>query len=147
MPLLPAEDITSTIMHQFEHSCRNYFIHKKVLANDQVSLIIGGLLKFHVNYWISENHDSITAPYFDVFMGEFCVSYLAKDWEEGTLHKLLSMTQANMSFWDFSTEIQFKNSLLHGTTSHLPNNKLCHQINTGMEVMLSKKYLPKRKTK
>ena len=40
-----------------------------------------------------------------------------------------------------------KNSLLHGTNSHLPDNKLCHQINARMEVRLSKKVSSKKLNK
>jgi hypothetical protein len=72
-------------------------------------------------------------------MIEFCTNYLVEDWEEDMLHEILSMTQDNASFWDFTVAIQNKNSLLQGTTSHLEDDKLCHQINAGKEVRLSKK--------
>jgi hypothetical protein len=48
------------------------------------------------------------------------------------------MTQGNASFWDFAVAIQNKNSLLPSMTSHLEDDKLCHQIKAGMEVHLSK---------
>jgi hypothetical protein len=34
VPILTAGDITPAIMHQFKHGCKNYFIHKKIIAND-----------------------------------------------------------------------------------------------------------------
>ena len=80
-------------------------------------------------------------------MVEFCVNYLAEDWEEDTLREILSMTQGNSSFWDFAVAIQNKNSLLCGTTLHLVNDKLHHQISTGMEVHLSKKVSSKKLNK
>src|SRR6202042_3888553 len=49
------------------------------------------------------------------------------------------MMQGLASFWDFAVTIQSKNSLLHDTTSHLPNDKLHQQIRAGMELRLSKK--------
>jgi len=99
-------DITPAMMHQFEHSCKNYFIHKKILTNDQVSLIIGGFLNIYVNDWIS-NCDYISALSFDVFIVEFHANFISEDWEEDTLCKLLSMAQGS-SFWDFAVAIQSK---------------------------------------
>ena len=49
------------------------------------------------------------------------------------------MTQGTSSFWDYAVAIQSKNSLLRGTVSQLPDDKLRHQLVAGMEVRLSKK--------
>ncbi|KIM78087.1 hypothetical protein PILCRDRAFT_11524 [Piloderma croceum F 1598] len=148
VPILTAGNISPAVMHQFKHSCRNYFIHKKIIADDQVSLIIGGILDSRVSDWISTKHDHLIALSFNVFMIIFHTYYLAEDWEEDTLCDLLSMTQgANTSFWDFAVAVQNKNSLLHGTTSHLPDNNLHHQINASMEDRLSKKLSSKKVNK
>ena len=37
VPVLTAGDISPATMCQFEHACMNYFIHKKVIVDDQVS--------------------------------------------------------------------------------------------------------------
>ncbi|KIM86037.1 hypothetical protein PILCRDRAFT_5110 [Piloderma croceum F 1598] len=148
VPILSAGDISPAVMRQFEDSCRNYFIHKKIIADDQVSLIIGGILDSHVSDWISTKRNHLIALSFDTFMIDFCTNYLTEDWEEDTLCDLLSMTQGNTtSFWDFVVAVQNKNSLLCGTTSHLPDDKLRHQINAGMEVRLSKKVSSKKLNK
>jgi hypothetical protein len=65
--------------------------------------------------------------------------YLTEDWEEDTLHELLSMTQGASSFWDYTIAMQSKNAPLCGTVSHLPDDKLRHQLGAGMEIHLSKK--------
>ena len=139
VPILSPGDISPSIMRQFEHGCKNYFIHKKIVADNQVSLIIGGLLNDRVSDWISADRDRIVALSFSAFMTEFRQNYLAEDWEEDTLRKLLSMSQGNSTFWDYAVAVQSKNSLLRGTTSHLPDDKLRHQLGAGMEVRLSKK--------
>src|ERR1700683_4469026 len=126
-------------MCQFKHGCKNYFIHKKIVTDNQVSLIISGLLNDCVANWISAKHDHIIALSFDMFMMEFRQNYLVEDWEEDTLHELLSMSQGSSTFWDYAVAVQSKNSLLHGMTSHLPDDKLRHQLGAGMEVRLSKK--------
>jgi hypothetical protein len=126
-------------MRQFEHSCCNYFIHKKIIANDQVSLVIGGILDDCINGWLMADRDRLVALSFDAFMTEFHTNYLAEDWEEDTLHELLSMTQGASTFWDYAVALQSKNSLLRGTISELPDDKLRQQLGAGMEVRLSKK--------
>src|SRR5258705_5202554 len=93
----------------------------------------------HIGNWISGDCDCLIPLSFDAFMVKFCTNYLAEDWEEDTHHELLSMTQGNSSFWDFAVTIQNKNSLLHGSTLHLTDDKLHHQIRAGMEVHLLKK--------
>ena len=137
--ILSPGDISPSVMRTFEHGCRNFFVHKKIVADDQVSLIISGIVDSRIGDWISAERDRLIALSFDAFMVEFRTNYLAEDWEEDTLCELLSMTQGIASFWDFAVAIQSKNSLLRDTTSHLPNDKLRQQIGAGMELRLSKK--------
>jgi len=139
VPILTAGDISSAVMRQFKHVYLNYFVHKKVVPDDQVSLIIRGLLDNHVTDWIGSDCERIVTLPFITFMVEFRENYLTEDWEEDMLRELLSMTQGTSSFWDYAVAIQSKNSLLRGTTSHLPDDKLHHQLGAGMEVRLSKK--------
>ena len=134
VPILTAGDISPAVMCQFEHACLNYFIHKKIVADDQVPIILGSLLDHHVTDWISADRDRIVALPFVAFMIEFKTNYLAEDWEEDTLCELLSMTQGGSTFWDYAVAIQANNSLLQGTTSHLPDDKLQHQLAASMEV-------------
>jgi hypothetical protein len=102
-------------------------------------LIIGGILDNRVTDWIIAERECLIALSFDVFMTDFRQNYLAEDWEEDTLCELLSMSQGTNSFWDYTVAVQSKNALLRGTTSHLPDDKLRHQIGAGMEVRLLKK--------
>ena len=139
VPILSAGDISPQVMRQFEHGCMNFFIHKKVIPDDQVLLIIDGIMDSHVNDWIISDRDRLVALPFSMFMSKFCLNYLTEDWEEDTLHELLSMTQGTSLFWDYAITIQSKNSLLQGTISHMPNDKLCHQLGANVEIRLFKK--------
>ena len=85
VPILAASDISPAVMCQFEHACLNYFIHKKVVPDDQVSLIVGGLLDNRVTDWIGSDCERIVTLPFITFMVEFRENYLAEDWEEDTL--------------------------------------------------------------
>jgi hypothetical protein len=64
-------DISPSVMRQFEHGCKNYFIHKKIITDDQVVLIIGGIQDSRVGDWISGERDCLIALSFDDFMIEF----------------------------------------------------------------------------
>ena len=49
------------------------------------------------------------------------------------------MTQGSGTFWDYTIKLQPKNSLLHSMVSHLPDDKLRHQLGAGIKTRLSKK--------
>jgi hypothetical protein len=147
VPILTLGDISLAVRCQFKHACKNYFVHKKIMAGDHVTLILGGILDDHVGNWISAECDHLVALSFDAFMVDLHLNYLSEDWEEHTLCELLSMTQGASTFWDYAVAIQSKNSLLHGTPSHLPDNKLHQQIRAGMEVRLSNKILVEKVNK
>jgi hypothetical protein len=66
-------------------------------------------------------------------------AFLDKEWEDSTRREVLSMTQGQDSFWNFSIRIQAKNFLLKGTNSHLDNVKLRQQIEARLDDRLSKK--------
>ena len=105
------------------HSCQNYFIHKKILADDQVSLIIGGLLSRHINDWISANHDQIITISFDVFMVDFHANYLAKDWEEGMV--VISSAFVRGSWTWTTTLLGFSHALVGKERSVLAQRQGC----------------------
>ena len=139
VPVLTAGDITPATMRQYENACNNYFVHKKIPGDDQVSMIVGGLLDTRVADWIDADRVRIVDLSFADFMDEFRHAYLEEDWEEDTRRDVLGMSQGSDSFWDYAVSLQSKNSLLHGTTSHLSDEQLRHQLGAGMELRLSKK--------
>jgi hypothetical protein len=57
------------------------------------------------------------------------------------------MTQGSSFFSDFTISVQSKNSLLSGTTSHLEEDKLHHQLEVKMEEGLSKRCVTKKVNK
>jgi hypothetical protein len=123
-------------MRQYENACNNYFVHKKIPGNDQVPMIVGGLLDTHMADWIDSDRIRIVELSFVDFMAEFRTGYLDED---DAQCEVLGMSQGASTFWDYAVLLQAKNSLLRGTASHLTNEQLCHQLGAGMEVRLSKK--------
>jgi len=127
------------VMRMYKNTCRNYFVHKKIPGDDQVAMIVGGLLDSRIADWINSDCAHIIKLSFANFMVEFRTAYLNGDWEEDTCCEVLGMTQGSSIFWDYTVSLQAKNSLLCGTVSHLPDDKLRHQLGADMEVRLSKK--------
>jgi len=70
-------------------------------------------------------------------MAEFKAAYLPKGWEDIMRIKLLQLNQMNESFWDYSVAIQYKNSLLLTTDSHMTDKQLHHHIKSGMQPKLA----------
>ena len=126
-------------MHQYKNSFHNYFVHKKIPSDDQVPMIVGRLLDTHVANWINTNCVHIVDLSFTNFMTEFKTGYLDEGWEEDTHHNVLGMSQGMDSFWNYAVTLQAKNFLLHGTTSHLLDEQVCHQLGASMELRLLKK--------
>jgi hypothetical protein len=110
-------------------------------------MIAAGLKDMHIRDWFAADRAHICALTFSDFMQEFRHNYLDDDWEETTRHELFSMTQGSSVFWDFAISVQSKNSLLSGTTSHLKEDKLHHQLEAAMEECLSKRCVTEKANK
>ena len=67
-------------------------------------------------------------------------NWLNNNWEAIMCIQLLHMVQGcDQLFQDYMVALLMQNSLLMGTTSHLSNEKLCHQLEAGLELHLSQK--------
>src|SRR6202020_2479844 len=80
VPILTPGDISPVVMCQFEHACNNYFVHKKIIADDQVTLILSGILDNCIGNWISADCDHLVVlsfDMFDAFMVDFHLNYLS----------------------------------------------------------------------
>lgn len=137
VPLLLPGDISPTVMRNYEHACYGYFDTKDIAADKQVRKVIAGLRDPRIQDWVGINRDRLLQLEFGVFIAEFKAAYLPKDWEEITRIELLQLTQGNDNFWDFSVQVQTKNSLLINTPSHLNDEQLRHRMESGMNPKLA----------
>jgi hypothetical protein len=90
--MLHTGNISPTVMHDFEESCRGYFENKEVDKDKQVCKILVRLKNTRVKDWISSDRACILTLSFDAFMTEFHVPYLDRHWEEVIYQELGSMT-------------------------------------------------------
>jgi hypothetical protein len=137
VPLLQPGDITPAVMRAYEQACYGYFDTKDIVEDKQVQKVLAGLHDPCIQDWVSINRDHLLALDPAAFMTEFRAGYLPKDWEETTRIELLQMVQGTNTFWDFSVQVQTKNSILVGTPSHLTNEQLCHRMESGMNAKLA----------
>ena len=138
-PMLFSGDITPKVMREFEDACFGYFENKEIAADKQVRKILAGLKDDRVKEWLSVDRDRVCNLTFAEFMVEFRASYLPKNWEQDACAEVLSLTQGNQTFWDFTISLQSKNTLLHRyyVFSTLPKDKLHHQMEANMEKAVS----------
>jgi hypothetical protein len=136
VPLLPG-DISPAVMCKYEYACLGYFDTKDIVPEKQVRKILVGLWDTCVQDWVSINHERLLALTFAAFMAEFKSLYLPKDWEEITRIELLQMNQGNEMFWNFTVQVQTKNSILIDSPSHLDNDQLRNRIEAGMNSRLA----------
>jgi hypothetical protein len=76
---------------------------------------------------------------FKEFMSELHSLYLPPDWEEDLRHAFMGSSMESGTFWDYASKVQNQNILLTNTNSHLPDDKLRHQLEVGMTDKLARK--------
>lgn len=132
-------DLNAAVMRDYVECCEGYFDNKDVPAEKQVRKIIAGIKDSRYRDWISTDRPRIQSLTFPVFIAEFKKNYLNDKWESETRRELLAMMQGTKTFWDYAIAVQAKNSLLVGVELHLPEDKLRHRLEAGMEERLAKK--------
>ena len=126
--------------HQYDNSCNRYFDMKDIPEDKQVHKVIAGICDQRMKDHISTNRTRIIALTFPQFLQELKDNWLDKNWEAITWIQLLRMVQGrDQPFRDYMVALLAQNSLLMGTTSHLSNAKLHHQLEVGLELCLSQK--------
>jgi len=136
VPLLLPGNVTPGVMRAYEHACLGYFDTKDIAVDKQVRKVLPGLRDNRIMDWVTVHRERLIKLTFPKFMEEFKVAYLPKDWEDITHIELLQLNQNSSTFWDFSVAVQYKNSLLASTPSHMTEDQL-HRIESGMNPKLA----------
>ena len=139
-PIMGEGDLNAKNIRQYDDYCNGYFDVKDIPADKQVRKVIAGIHDQWIKDHISTNHPCIITLMFPEFIKELKDNWLDKNWEAVMQVQLLRMVQnRNQSFHDYLVSLLVQNSLLMGTTSHLSNAKLHHQLEAGLELRLSQK--------
>lgn len=142
-PTLSEGTITAEALRRFDSAAKNYFSSKEIPIENQVRKILGAFREPRIQQWIDANRDRLEVLEFSAFMKDFRTEFLPGDWEEDTRRNLLSIGIGNVNekdaFMKMARRIQYVNSLLEGTDSYLPDDKLRYQIEAGMDDFLAKR--------
>ena len=139
-PIMGEGDLNTKNAHQYDDYCNCYFDVKDIPEDKQVHKVIAGICDQQMKDHISTNHAHIITLTFPKFLKELRDNWLNKNWEATMRVQLLHMVQGqDQPFRDYVITLLAQNSLLMGTTSHLSNAKLHHQLEAGLELHLSQK--------
>jgi hypothetical protein len=136
-PQLSNGETAPKAVKDFENHCLNYFVNAKGGIKDhlKVSRILGCFENNLVNDWISVNRDRFITLTFIDFMAEFQTCWLPHDWEQTIQSKILSacLYPKKQKFEDWASLIQSLNVSLRGTPSHLDDERICLQLEAGLD--------------
>jgi hypothetical protein len=129
---LTAGKVTPKILRDFEDGCETYFFHKKVKDDEQVQAIVLGIKDHRISDWYRAGKAVIVAMTFSAFMAAVHIKLLKDGWEYTLQKEILSSTQGTTPFDDWQNNIGSSNSLLVGTTYHVPEATIRAHLTANM---------------
>ena len=111
---------------------KSYFFHKEIAPDKQVLAIIMGIKDHRVKDWYHTNKAIVTTLTFNNFMTQLHTPLLKEGWRNTLQSNILSTTQGKKPFDDWQNSLGTQNSLLLGSTSHIPEQQLCNHLNANM---------------
>jgi predicted aspartyl protease len=119
-PFLTLGEVTHEALRSWEMGCSQFFMHKSIPEEDMVKKIAWGMQDPQIQDWYLTNQDEIDAMTFKEYMAEVRNMWLPVGWADIVRRKMLASTQGQRPFSEWAIEVQSQNTLLRGTTLHLP---------------------------
>ena len=91
-----------------------------------------GIKDHWVKDWYHINKAVVAALTLDDFMTQLHACLLKEGWRNTLQSNILSTTQGKKPFNDWQNSLGAQNSLLLGSTSHIPEQQLCNHLNANM---------------
>ncbi|KAG1856950.1 hypothetical protein C8R48DRAFT_607803, partial [Suillus tomentosus] len=110
-PKLLAGELTPEVARDWDNVCSTYFMHKEVVAADQVKMVAFGMLDPRLHTW---------------YLSQY--SWLESHWDTKLRKKVLGSQQGSRPFYEWALELQNQNALLYGNTAHLSDVQLRNQM-------------------
>lgn len=132
-------DLTAENSKQWADGCQDYFENKDIAANKQVRKVLGSLKDPRICEWANTDRSRVQALTFEKFMDELRAEFLDEDWEGKTRAEVLAVCQNGHPFRDFFRLLNAKNALLANTPSHFDDAKMQHQLEAGMDKVLTER--------
>ncbi|KAG2337937.1 hypothetical protein BDR05DRAFT_952292 [Suillus weaverae] len=103
-------------------------MHKGIDTDDQVKMIVFGMLDPHLHTWYLAQRAILDAGMFDAYMTALKDAWLGTHWDTKLCRKVLGLQQGNHAFYEWALELQNQNTLLYGNTAHLSDAQLRNQL-------------------
>jgi hypothetical protein len=120
--------------------CTQYFNLKSVPDDEMVKKVAWGMQDPRIHDWYLTNQEEIDAMPFKVYMMLVRSVWLPLGWADAVRRKMLSSMQGQRPFNEWAIDMQSQNTLLHGTTSHLPDANILYHLESHMNAELAADY-------
>ena len=135
-PILTAGVPTPAVLLEFEDACEDFFSNAKGGVTDElkVTRILPSFKDPIIRGWISSDRAHLSKLTFKVFMENLRTKFLAKEWEDELLSKILrDRLRPNQDFSSWATLLQQQNCILRNTSSQLDEKRLREQISIAVD--------------
>ncbi|KAG2056162.1 hypothetical protein BDR06DRAFT_1006279 [Suillus hirtellus] len=139
-PFLTPGEVMSNVLWSWKMGCAQFFMHKGVQEADMVKKIAWGMQDPCIQDWYLTNQEEIDAMSFKEYMMEQCNIWLPLGWADLVRCKMLASTQGQWPFNEWAIDVQSQNTLLHGTTLHLPDINILYHLESHMNAKLAVDY-------
>lgn len=127
-PKLLAGELTPEVARDWDNACSTYFMHKEIIARDQVKMIAFGMLDPRLHTWYLAQRATLDAGTFAEYMTALKNAWLDTHWDMKLHKKVLGSQQGTRSFYGWALELQNQNALLYGNAAHLSDEQLRNQL-------------------
>jgi len=139
-PFLTPGEVTPEALRAWEMGCTQYFNLKSVPDDEMVKKVAWGMQDPRIHDWYLTNQEEIDAMPFKVYMMLVRSVWLPLGWADAVRRKMLSSMQGQRPFNEWAIDMQSQNTLLHGTTSHLPDANILYHLESHMNAELAADY-------
>lgn len=137
LPVLTKGTITPSALREFEIGCRKYFMHKKIPDGDKVRTIAFGILDPLIMDWYLGDQDTIDSWTFPEYIASLRLNCLEQDWDILLRKEILSSSQGDRPFFEWSNEVRAKNNLLASTHVKCNDVTLRSHLDANMNTRLA----------
>ncbi|KAG1898327.1 uncharacterized protein F5891DRAFT_955705 [Suillus fuscotomentosus] len=128
LPKLLVGELTPEAARDWDNACSTYFMHKGIKVQDQVRMIVFGMLDPHLQTWYLTQCAVLDAGTFAAYMTALKNTWLETHWDTKLCKKVLGSQQGSHPFYEWALQLQNQNALLYGNTAHLTGAQLHNQL-------------------
>ncbi|KAG1719489.1 hypothetical protein EDB19DRAFT_1784193 [Suillus lakei] len=131
-PKLLAGEITPEVARDWKNACETYFMHKEILAVNQVKMIAFGMLDVRLHTWYLAQRATLDVGMFAEYMTALKDAWLDTHWDTKLRKKVLGSQQGTRPFYEWALELQNQNALLYDNPAHLDDTQLHNQLEANL---------------